>query len=68
MSLTERLRALRDVLQDGLVERDTAVRLALLAALAGEHLLLIGPPGTAKSLVARRLALAFSEVTSTQVV
>ncbi len=57
--LTRRLRTLRDTLTKGLVERDDAVRLALLAALAGEHLLLIGPPGTAKSLVARRLHLAF---------
>src|SRR5437763_1885013 len=48
--ITSRLASLRDGLLTGLVERDVAVRLALLAALAGEHLLLIGPPGTAKSL------------------
>ena len=57
----KRLRKLRDALLTGLVERDLPVRLALIAALAGEHLLLVGPPGTAKSLVARRLHLAFAK-------
>lgn len=55
MTLTEKIRNLRDTLLHGLVERDDAVRLALLAAFSGEHLLLIGPPGTAKSMVAKRL-------------
>ena len=59
--LQDRLRRLRDRLSAELVERDVAVRLALLAALAGEHLLLVGPPGVAKSLVARRLHLAFKD-------
>ena len=66
--MTELLRALRprlgglvDGLEHGLVERRRQVRLALLAALAGEHTLLIGPPGTAKSELARRLHLAFRD-------
>eukprot|EP00884_Botryococcus_braunii_P007468 jgi/Botrbrau1/16722/Bobra.0276s0002.1 len=54
--LTERLRAAITALQEGLVERDTEVRLLLLAALSGEHILYIGPPGTAKSELGRRLA------------
>jgi len=58
-ALTDRLRELRNALLEGLVERDLAMRLALLATLAGEHLLLVGPPGTAKSLMARRLHHAF---------
>jgi MoxR-like ATPase len=59
-TLTTRLAAVRDTLQSGLIERDTAIRLAMLAGLSGEHLLLVGPPGTAKSLVARRLRRAFA--------
>ena len=58
----ERLRGLINTLADGLLQRETVVRLALLAALAGEHVLLIGPPGTAKSALARRLHRVFADV------
>ncbi len=56
-----RLADLLGQLERGLVERRRQVRLALLVALAGEHTLLIGPPGTAKSELARRLHLAFAD-------
>ena len=43
-------------LNQGLVEREDTLKIALLTVLAGEHLVLIGPPGTGKSLIARRIA------------
>jgi MoxR-like ATPase len=56
----DRLRGLLATLEAGLLERATEVRLSLLASLAGEHILLIGPPGTAKSELARRLHRVFA--------
>jgi MoxR-like ATPase len=61
LTLHEQLTQLRDALLSGLIEREVPVRLALLAAICGEHILLIGPPGTAKSEIARRLRHAFRD-------
>lgn len=52
------LRAAVDRARRGMVDRDVLVELLALAAVAGEHLLIIGPPGTAKSAVARAMAEA----------
>src|SRR6185295_3644579 len=41
-----------------LVDRAALVDTIILAAVAGEHVLVIGPPGTAKSEAARRIARA----------
>jgi MoxR-like ATPase len=40
----------------GLVERETESRLVILSFLSREHVLLIGPPGTSKSQLGRRLS------------
>jgi MoxR-like ATPase len=51
--------SLRQAIADaanGLVDRETLVELIVLAAVAQEHLLVIGPPGTAKSAAVHRVA------------
>jgi len=60
-SFIDTAREVRDALAEachGLVEREVLVDLVALAAVAGEHLLVIGPPGTAKSEAVRRAARA----------
>ncbi|MFL5347625.1 MAG: AAA family ATPase [Hyalangium sp.] len=61
LTFEEAAASLRDGLADagrGLVEREAMVELVALSAVAGEHLLVIGPPGTAKSEAVRRTARA----------
>ena len=62
--LKQRIAHLIADLQKGIYEKETETSMALLAALAGENLLLLGPPGVAKSMVARRLKTAFAQATS----
>lgn len=57
----EKLVYLINEMNKGLLERNEQVKLMLLAAIAGEHILLIGPPGTAKSELAKRLKSVFIE-------
>ena len=52
------IQAATAAVEAGLVERGCEARLLLLALVGGEHLLLLGPPGTAKSEVCRRLGKA----------
>ncbi|HEY8429880.1 MAG TPA: AAA family ATPase [Sandaracinaceae bacterium] len=61
MSLTasqtiQRLQQVARTLESSFLGKSEAVRLMLVAALAGEHMVLIGPPGTAKSALIRMFA------------
>jgi MoxR-like ATPase len=58
-SLQEASLRLREAIREAtrnLVERDQLAELMVLGAVAQEHLLVIGPPGTGKSAVVRRVA------------
>ena len=55
----DRISALKNALSKDLCEKDEALRLALLAAIAGESIFFLGAPGCAKSMLARRIAKAF---------
>ena len=57
--LHERVTSLLKYLNSSLKEKEEAVRLVLLASIAGESIFLLGPPGTAKSMVSRRVRNAF---------
>jgi MoxR-like ATPase len=54
--LRERLVRLGSVLEARFLGKDEVIRLLLVAAIAGEHAVLIGPPGTAKSALIRMFA------------
>ena len=60
----ERIQQLLGELNKGIYEKETELALSLLAALAGESIILLGPPGVAKSMVARRLKFAFKDAKS----
>ena len=52
---TEKLASIRSELREQFIERDELVDGALIALLSSQHMLLIGPPGTAKSMLAKAL-------------
>ncbi len=52
------VRAAVKVATERLVGREQLAELIVLAAVAQEHILIVGPPGTAKSAVVRRVAQA----------
>jgi MoxR-like ATPase len=55
-TLAARLQAASRALEQQFVDKQEIVRLLLISAVAGEHLLLVGPPGTAKSALVRGFA------------
>ncbi len=61
MKVNEQIKALLRHISEGVYEKEQIVAMALLSAVAGESIFLLGPPGTAKSLISRRIKLAFKD-------
>lgn len=62
-SLRNRINHLIKAISAGMYEREEIIAVSLLAALCGQNTFMYGPPGTAKSLISRRLACAFHNPT-----
>ena len=58
-AMQDRIHGLLKQLSAGMHEREQIIAVALLGAIAGHNTFLYGPPGTAKSLISRRLSAAF---------
>lgn len=58
-NISQRIKKLLNFLNTGLFEKEEAIRLALLSAVAGESIFFLGPPGTAKSMISSRIHKAF---------
>ena len=61
MPVKNRIEQLIKAMSEGIWEKDYIFALGLLTAVAEESLFLLGPPGTGKSLVARRLKQVFKD-------
>ncbi len=62
--IKKRIEQLLAAMNKGIYEKENEIALSLLAAVAGESIILLGPPGVAKSMVARRLSKAFANANS----
>lgn len=59
--MKERINKILHALNENLFEREEIVKLALLTTIAGESIFLLGQPGVAKSLIARRIKEVFKD-------
>lgn len=59
--MQHKLQQLQQQLSQGFIGRKSEIQVTLLGLLAGENTLLIGPPGTGKSMLARRISQAIKQ-------
>ena len=63
-SKKEQVTELLKCISKGVYEKEHILSLSLLCCMAGESIFLLGPPGTAKSMVARRLKEVFADASA----
>lgn len=61
LPIEQRFPKLLSAISNGMYEREQILAISLLGLIAGHNTFLFGPPGTAKSLISRRLAYAFEK-------
>ena len=61
MTLSERLSYLIKAASTELYGKENIIKASILSVLAGQNIFLYGPPGTAKSMIARRLSKIFKD-------
>lgn len=62
--MKNKIKQLLEALNEGVFEKEDAIKLSLLTSIAGESIFFLGMPGVAKSLIARRLKFAFKDAKS----
>lgn len=61
--MRQRIQEILSCMKAGTFEREEALALSLLSAMSGESIFLLGLPGVGKSMMARRLKIAFKDAT-----
>ena len=64
MTISEKISSIVTDVNKGVYDKDCELKLALLAAIAGESILILGPPGVAKSMIARSIKNVFKDANS----
>lgn len=59
--ISKKVETILNTLKEGVYERDNEINLIMLAMLSGKSIFLYGEPGTAKSMIARRVSYAFKD-------
>ena len=64
MSVYSKISSIIADINKGVYDKECELKLALLAAIAGESILILGPPGVAKSMIARSIKNVFKDANS----